>query len=636
MRSGPSATESADEKTDPLFGSGFRIAHERQQNTADGRGAKLRALAAGRLSIGLAWRADPAAFATVALAQLLSGLTIALGLLLTRSVLNVLLGGHFHGGYGLAGLVPIVAVLGGLAMVRGLCEALSTRASGRLGPQVARMAKLALLERVVRVELTTIEQGGFHNLLAAARRGADEAQQFVQRSVALLQGSLSILAGTAIVFALYPPMTPLVLISLAPRVWGAARVISARHASVIRRIDLTRRLDLMMSIVTQRDGGEEVRVHQAGEFLLRHYRRLSADAEREQRELAGQEARTQLLSGSVAGLSNLCGYGVLVLLVALGEIPIAVAGTIALAVRSATSSLSSLVYQFQSLAESGMYIADWARACEVTEQAAIPSGGQPVGPLGPDVISAHELRFRYPGTTRYALDGVTAEIRRGEVVAFVGENGSGKSTLAKLLTGLYQPVGGSVRWDGVDLDRLARANVFDQVALIGQDFVQWPFTARINVVIGRPDEEVDEARLAEVADLAGADRVVAGLDKGWETLLAREFWGGTNLSGGQWQRFGLARAWYRDAPVMIFDEPTSALDPRAELEVFDQVVDAAGAGRAVVLITHRLASVSRADRIYVLADGRVVEQGTHQELLAANGNYATMYRLQAEQFDPAG
>jgi ATP-binding cassette subfamily B protein len=190
--------------------------------------------------------------------------------------------------------------------------------------------------------------------------------------------------------------------------------------------------------------------------------------------------------------------------------------------------------------------------------------------------------------------------------------------------------------DGVPTDRLDRDRLFDRIALVSQEFVRWPFTARMNVAIGRSDRAVNEQWLRYAADATGATPVLNGLDSGWDTLPAREFYGGTNLSGGQWQRLGLARAWYRNAPILVVDEPTSALDPSAEIEIFNRIAELARYGRMIILITHRLASVSRADYIYVLDSGRISEHGTHTDLMRLNGSYASMYRLQAAQFDGKG
>lgn len=234
--------------------------------------------------------------------------------------------------------------------------------------------------------------------------------------------------------------------------------------------------------------------------------------------------------------------------------------------------------------------------------------------------------------THPALDDVTLTLPLGRIIALVGENGSGKTTLVKLLAGLYIPDRGRILWDGVDAARADRRLLAERIAMVAQDFKRWPFTARVNVAVGRPAVPITEERLAAAVAEAGAEEVVADLPRGLDTLLARDFSGGHELSGGQWQRLGIARAAYRRGQVLIVDEPTAALDARAELEVFDKIRALAGSGQTVVLITHRLASVRHADLVHVLEHGRLVESGTPQELLARGGVYAELYALQAEQF----
>jgi ATP-binding cassette subfamily B protein len=224
---------------------------------------------------------------------------------------------------------------------------------------------------------------------------------------------------------------------------------------------------------------------------------------------------------------------------------------------------------------------------------------------------------------------VSVEIGQGEVVALVGENGSGKTTLAKVLAGLYRPEAGTVRWDDVSLLDVPGESLRERIAVIAQDHGHWPLTVRDNIIMGRL---LEESRLAAAAAASGADTVIADLAKGYDTLLARQFKDGAELSGGQWQRVAAARGFYRAAPLLIMDEPTAALDARAEYALFSSL-RALAADRTVLLITHRLASVRHADRIYVLAHGRVAESGTHADLMALAGPYFELYTLQASQYD---
>ncbi|MER6071309.1 ABC transporter ATP-binding protein [Streptomyces sp. NPDC001817] len=226
-------------------------------------------------------------------------------------------------------------------------------------------------------------------------------------------------------------------------------------------------------------------------------------------------------------------------------------------------------------------------------------------------------------------------IPRGQVVALVGENGSGKTTLAKLVAGLYLPSAGRLWWNGTEIRAADRAAVFDQVSVLTQDFPQWPMTARANVHIGRSDRDCEQHRVEKAAADAGVAGTVAALPHGWDSLVMKGFERGTELSGGQWQRLGSARARYRSAPLLILDEPTSALDPRAEIEAFRALRDLADQGTTVLLITHRLAATATADLIYVLDHGHLVERGTHTHLMTLpNGCHRTLYEAQAAQYAP--
>ena len=250
-------------------------------------------------------------------------------------------------------------------------------------------------------------------------------------------------------------------------------------------------------------------------------------------------------------------------------------------------------------------------------------------PAGFDQITVDNVTFTYPGASTPALREVSIEIGRHEVVALVGENGSGKTTLAKILAGLYQPDRGVVCWDQTPIAEVDPEPLRERIAVIAQDHANWPLTVQHNIAMGR---DADPATLATAAAASGADTVIAKLAHGYDTLLDRHFKDGAELSGGQWQRIAAARGFYRTAPLLIMDEPTAALDARAEYALFSSIRGHAES-RSVLLITHRLASVRHADRIYVLRDGQVIEQGGHADLLSLGGQYAELYTLQASQYD---
>jgi ATP-binding cassette subfamily B protein len=251
-------------------------------------------------------------------------------------------------------------------------------------------------------------------------------------------------------------------------------------------------------------------------------------------------------------------------------------------------------------------------------------------------IVVRDLCFTYPGRDAAVLDGVDLEVAQGEVVALVGENGCGKTTLAKILCSLYQPSKGTIHWDGadgtaVDVADCDPAGVRSRIAIVFQDFVRYSMlTAAENIGIGLPEKMGDRAAIEEAARRAGAAAAIESLPKGYDTVMSRQF-GGADLSTGQWQRVALARAFLRDAPLVVLDEPTAALDPRAERDLFETVASLYRR-RSAVLISHRLSSVRFADRICVLAGGRITESGTHEELIAAGGDYAELFNLQARAY----
>jgi ATP-binding cassette subfamily B protein len=608
---------------DVLFGSGLRCGSGTGRAGSRTSIRRLPALV-GRTA-ALAWRADRRALAALVAAQVFAGAATAAGVFATQRLLAVVVIGR------MAAFTVPVAVLIVAAAVRGLCQAVATASGGRLGPKISRAAQERLLTSVSEAELIAVEDSEFQNLVASARRGADSAQRVVERIVGL-NGVLLAMVATAIALAAFSPLLlPIAALVVLPHVWGAGRTAGSRFASANRRIEHTRQLDQLAMLLTNRSSAEEVRANRLGGFLLGHYRRLAADAEHEHAELAREEARTQLLTGAAAGCLGFLGYGTLAVLVVGGRLPLASALAAAIAIRASSAGAGALVLYLRQVYEEGLYVQHWEQACRQAA-AEVMVTGEAV-PSATGEIVAKGLRFAYPGCDEPALDGVDLCLKPGEVVALVGENGSGKSTLTKVLAGLYPPTGGSLCWDGVPFGRLDRARLADRVAVLSQSFVQWPFTARMNVGVGRADREPESALLAGVAGETGAAPVIEGLRDRWETLLAREFWGGVNLSGGQWQRIALARTWFRDAPVVIVDEPTAALDPAAEIRIFERIGGLARSGRTVVLVTHRLASVAAADRIYVLHQGKVAEQGTHPELLATGGRYASMYLLQASQFD---
>ncbi|SMF29111.1 ATP-binding cassette, subfamily B [Streptomyces sp. Amel2xC10] len=583
------------------------------------------------LSLRLARQADPRAARIVLGAEIAQGAAQAVSLLAVNTVLTRLIGaGPIEDR--LRDAAPALTVMAVVLLAGALLRAASTYATGRLEPKVERVATELYLERAAAVELSAIEDHAFHKLLDTAQYGAQSARRMIMYGARVVNAVISLAAAAGVLTVLHPLLLPLLVTMTLPSAWSALTNARRRYESFHTWVQHARAGHLIGSLLTEPAAAPEIRVHGVGPFLLRHFRAMSETAEAEQARLARLAARTGLIAAAWTGVATAATYATLGGLLLTGTMALAVAGTAVIAIRSGSTSLNTMVLEINELHEEALFVGDLQRLYVEAAERAIPVGGVAL-PDDPREIRFENVSFGYPGeSTRPALDDVTLTLPLGRIIALVGENGSGKTTLVKLLAGLYRPDRGRILWDDVDVADADRHRLAERIAMVAQDFKRWPFTARVNVAIGRSAAALTEERLATSVAEAGAEDVVADLPRGLDTLLARHFSGGHELSGGQWQRLGIARAAYRRGRILIVDEPTAALDARAELEVFEKIRALADSGQTVVLITHRLASVRHADLVHVLDQGRLVESGTPDELLAGGGVYAELYALQAEQF----
>jgi ATP-binding cassette subfamily B protein len=347
------------------------------------------------------------------------------------------------------------------------------------------------------------------------------------------------------------------------------------------------------------------------------------------------------MSASVSSVVTALTYGALAYLVIERRIGVAEAGAVVYASQQLSGQLSGLLANMAQLYEASLFLEDWEEFSSLAPARSTLKIAAPATPF--QAIDLDHVSFRYPQSassdgspplpSRLALDDVSLKVRAGEVVALVGENGSGKTTLAKVLSGLYRPDSGRVLWDGVDVTTRDPKWVYERVAVLFQDFARFMLTARENIGLGRVERIDDVGAIVRAAERAGADSFVNAWPERYDTTLGPFFMGGRDVSIGQWQRLALARAFFRDAPLVILDEPTAALDARAEHDLFTRMRDLF-AGRSVLLISHRFSSVRSADRIYVLHEGRVVEHGSHDELMELSGLYAELFTLQASAYLP--
>jgi ATP-binding cassette subfamily B protein len=512
-----------------------------------------------------------------------------------------------------------VTLRGGLGIAAGWAQA-------RLAPHINYAVELRLYEATTAVEMAAYDDAGFSEDMERARnRGIREAASIVSSSVNLLTGVVGVAATAVAVVLIQPLLLPCLLLAAVPSAVTALRVARMEYLAMLAWINRHRRRWLLGTLMASRHSATEIRTYQMRGFLLGEYRRIMRVQTRAELRLVRAQTGSRAIGAILTGLASGGLYAVLGLLLLEGWVPLAAAATGVVALQTARGGLQTAIQATNQLYEAALYYGDF-RGFLVRAAGHLPHrSGAPA--TGFEELRLDAVTLRYADTEQPAVDGVTLTLRRGQVIALVGENGSGKSTLAKLIAGLYQPTAGTVLLDGRDASELDPATHAGLVAVISQDTWRFPFTAAQNIAIGRYDRVNGEPTIPEAAALATAHDMISELPNGYDTLLNREFRDGHELSGGQWQRLAAARGFYRDAAILIADEPSASLDPRAEHALFQQL--RRHPDRAVVLITHRLANVRHADHIYVLHHGRIVEQGAHRDLMLAGGRYAELFTLQA-------
>jgi ATP-binding cassette subfamily B protein len=566
-------------------------------------------------------------FVTSTALQVVSAAAIGVQLVVGRGALSELLEAD-RSGTGLAAVTPWAVGLAALTALSLFASTVQREQQQILGELVSRYMQGRTLEIAARVELAAFEHPDFHNRLQRVQTGSQQPLNMVYGVSGLISAMVGVIGVSAALIAIEPLLIPLILTVLFPAWMAASRRSSAFWNFFWRMTPSDRERNYVGHLLSGRDEAKEVRAFGLGGLLLDRWSRLFGIRLAELRKVARRQLVYTLFSTAAIGVL----LGGIILLVALlastGRVTLAEAGVAIAGIAVVGARLAGAGWSVSTLAEAGFYLDDFEIFVELGNE---PPPATNATPTGFSRITASDVTFTYPSATEPALTDVSLHIDRGEVVALVGENGSGKSTLAKLLAGLYRPERGAVAWDGVDISTLDQTEFSRRVAIIFQDFLRYHLSAADNIGLGRYEAAEDRPAIGEAAAQAGADMFIEKLANGYDTLLGPEFLGGVDLSVGQWQRMALARAFFRNAPLVILDEPTAALDARAEHELFEKIRSLL-AGRTVLLISHRFSSVLTADRIYVLHEGRVVEAGTHQELIEQEGRYAEMFNLQAAAY----
>ncbi|MEU1400105.1 ABC transporter ATP-binding protein [Micromonospora zamorensis] len=585
-----------------------------------------------RTALGISWRADRLRTGVVAAATVGAGVMAAFGLLATQRVLVELFAGGPTADKVRAAM-PALAVLAAAVALRAGMGIATGYAQNGLTPRVSREVERGLFEVSTAVRLEAFDADAFADDMERASRGTESTIGLVQASMNLLAGLAGLLAVAAAVVIIHPLLLLALLVATVPNAWASLRAGHLRYQTYTAGSVRRRRLWLLHKLMAERASAPELRSYGLRGFLLDQYDRVMQVETDIQLALARRVTTTTTVGAMIGGLATGTVYALLGLLLLDGQIPLAAAATCVIAVQSAQRSLAIATFQVDHVYTEGQHFGDYTGF--MTRAAAyLPDATRPAatGPERLRELTVNRVSLRYPDRDTPAVDDVTLTITAGQTVAFVGENGSGKTTLAAMIAGLRAPSEGSIEWNGRQLSEWNVAGLRARIAVVTQEYHKWPFTAATNIAIGDVDTEARQDLIEAAAARAVAHDMINELPHGYETLLDRTFARGQDLSGGQWQRITAARGFLRDAELLIMDEPSSALDPRAEDALFQAIRDRRGRA-TTILITHRLANVRHADRIFVLHHGRLVEAGTHDELVATGGRYAELFALQAAGYD---
>jgi len=500
-----------------------------------------------------------------------------------------------------------------------------------LADKYTRHVSVLVMKHAAQLDLAAYEDPVFYDRLERARVQATDRLGMIQSIGRLVQQIITTVSLSVAIILFSPWLLLMLVAGVLPAFLGESHFAFLGYAKNFRQTPIRRQLDYLRVLGGSKEAAKELKLFGLAPFLTERFSRLSNRIYDEDVALA----RRRLVAGSFLSIVGTAGYYSAYVFVIwrtiTGVLSIGELTFLAGAVLQASSNIQQIFSTVSSIADQALFLTDLIAFFGMRPAIASKPNALPAPRPITRGFEFRNVAFRYPGSPRLVLNGLNFQFRPGERVALIGENGEGKTTIVKLLTRLYDPLEGQVLLDGVDLREYNLEDLYREIGVIFQDFMRYEMTARENIAVGRIERLDDLPLIHQSAQKSMADEVIGRLPYGYEQMLGRRFDGGVDLSGGEWQKVALARAYLRDAQILILDEPTAALDARSEYEVFQRFAELT-AGKMALFISHRFSTVRMADRIVVLEDGRIAEDGDHEQLTHLGGRYAEMFELQAASY----
>lgn len=500
-----------------------------------------------------------------------------------------------------------------------------------LADKYMRHVSIEVMRHAAELDLIAYEDPIFYDRLERARVQATDRLGMIQSIGRLVQLVITTVSLSVSILIFSPWLLLLLILGVVPAFLGESHFAFLGYAKNFRQTPVRRQLDYLRQLGGSREAAKELKLFGLNKFLTGRFTHLSDAIYEENVELS----RRRLIAGSFLSLIGTMGYysayAYVIWRTIAGALSIGTLTFLAGAILQASTNIQQIFSTLSSIADQALFLTDLLAFFEM--KPTIQSKPNAI-PAPRPIVRGFEFRnvsFKYPGSPRLILNGLDFHLRPGERVALIGENGQGKTTIVKLITRLYDPTEGQILLDGVDLREYQLEDLYREIGVIFQDFMRYEMTARENIAVGRIDDLQNVSLLQTAAQKSLADQVIAKLPHHYEQMLGRRFDGGVDLSGGEWQKVALARAYLRDAQLLILDEPTAALDAKSEFEVFQRFAELT-MGKMALFISHRFSTVRMADRIVVLEQGKIAEEGNHDQLARMGGRYAEMFEMQAASY----